>query len=261
MLDQNKLRAKLAKVDAIANDKRAQAGDRANAKTMGEKIREQMKNNHSSADARYKELVKKGIQVVADEENANWLLGEYAYEVTEKMARGEKGCKQYAEDIGKDYTTLLHCRKTFEVWCIKDGKVCGRPQISFWTAYPLNSLPANKRSQILAKTPKLTQRKAKEEARDHKKTTPRPTQKTNKRAARASKKKNVDHGRMEREICAILSDFMSPNGDVDKLLNDFDYGSATGGVQAKKRIMTCLTNLRSRVEAKIAWLENINRLG
>jgi hypothetical protein len=64
---------------------------------------------------------------------------------------------------------------------------------------------------------------------------------------------------METDICSIISGFMTKNGNLDKLLGDFDYGSNTG-VHAKKRILKCLTDLRSRVEAKIAWLENINRL-
>jgi hypothetical protein len=140
-------RTKAEKIMDLANAPSATAGERANAREAAARLRE--KKLRESLDDNYRQLVRQGKDAHHKREEMNWILGELASKVEKQY--GKASLQRYAGDIGINYTTLRHCRATFEAW-----KIGGRPP--FWTAYALNSHPD--RSKIVREHPNLTHQQA-----------------------------------------------------------------------------------------------------
>jgi hypothetical protein len=110
----------------------------------------------------YTKLVKAGQAIIQRQDQDNWVLGELASQV--EIDYGEAKLETYAEDIGVDYTTLRHCRRTYEVWEVESG---GRPPISFWTAYTLNGMDKEKRLALIKRIPNLTKEQARQKMEEY----------------------------------------------------------------------------------------------
>lgn len=82
-----------------------------------------------------------------------WKLGEICDKLEPKY--GENTLAKFAEDIGKNYNSLLNYRTTYRAW--KEEII--RPK-SFSTAREMNKLPSEKKQEILVANPNITYKEA-----------------------------------------------------------------------------------------------------
>jgi hypothetical protein len=99
----------------------------------------------------YQSLVKQGLDLIKQADQANWKLGELAVQVDKQYGQDRLG--QFADDIDIDKRFLMDCRTTWQRWPQKSG----RPRF-FSIARILNPHP--QRHQIVAKNPDITAKEA-----------------------------------------------------------------------------------------------------
>jgi len=245
--------ATIEKLERLANDKGATAGERANAKAAVEKL----KAKRSKKDPVWESFVTEGKAAIKDRDNARWRLGELASRVEGKY--GDSSLKKYAQELETNESTLKNYRSVYIAW--KDQK---DPRGSYSILRELAPIEdPKKRIAVLEKMKKnneMTSRKAYEYAKRYK---PPPKaseiRRYENRAARAGKSKGTDSAHHYGEAVSILKEFLTPYGNVRKLIHSQDFGSVHG-TQARREILKALYDLRARVDAEISRLETGNKL-
>jgi flagellar biosynthesis GTPase FlhF len=84
-----------------------------------------------------------------------WKLGEICDKLEPKY--GENTLARFAEDIGKNYSLLRDCRTTYRAW--KEEII--KPK-SFSTAREMNTLPSEKKQEIIQNNPSITRQEARQ---------------------------------------------------------------------------------------------------
>jgi hypothetical protein len=236
-------RTKAEKIRDMANDPGASLGERANAQAAAARLRE--KTLRENLDAEYQQMVKSARAIVQRQEQDNWELGALASKVEKKY--GEARLERFAEDIGINYNTLMHCRQTFLAW-----QKWGRPQISFWAAYALNKHPD--RIDIARKNPTITDDQARGVARRYKAKVKanKEAEKAKKQAAKSKSKDGPEPGPEPEPEPQVIRE------DVKKLAGIFDGTLTKGGLEEKraKALGTCNEDERKLVFDALCELNN-----
>jgi len=144
---------RLRKVEAVANDERAPAGERRSAKFMAAAIRMQLNTLRAERDPKWQKFLNRGRAVA----ERLWELGDLACEVA--IEYGPKSLDRFAVQIGVPRATLLAARTTARKWPNNF-----RP-LKFSTAMALNAL--DDRFKIAEKRPGLTMDQARALAQVH----------------------------------------------------------------------------------------------
>ena len=240
----SRMQITLEKCEQLARDPGATQGERDAASRKAEKLRAKL----GGANEEYDGLVEEGRAIADEHESSMWRLGELAGRVDTIF--GASSLKKYAEDIGVEYSTLKKAKSTALVWT-QEG---GRPP--FWTAAALNAVPD--REKIIARKPQITQREAREMARQRRKIEP-SAPKLEKRAARAVKKRGTDGLGYFGEIVEVLNGMLDSGGNGVSLIRKADWSSVHAR-QGRKRVLKALQALRSRVDKEIAHLDSGDKL-
>jgi hypothetical protein len=155
--DEQRLRKTMKACERLARDKSTTKHEREAARVKGEEIKKKLaviEAAQTENSGLYNSWVRDGRNVVKNQAEANWLLGELATKVEKHY--GAAKLEQFAEDIGVNYNTLKSCRATCLAWPEK----VGRP--TFWIASALNPLPEAERFRIAKEKANLTYREARD---------------------------------------------------------------------------------------------------
>jgi hypothetical protein len=152
--EEEKLRTTRRKCLRLARDPSVTKEEKETAETKAEELRlkiiELTNTDPDKKDDEYDKLVTEGISFTIEQTDINWKLGELATRVDKKY--GEGRLKQFAEDIGIKYQSLINCRTTLLAWPQKTG----RPVFSI--AEALNPHP--NRFKIIESFPNITREEA-----------------------------------------------------------------------------------------------------
>jgi hypothetical protein len=236
-----KLSERRDKAYRLSRDKSTTKHERENAARKVKELEEQIKKAQaeSTTEKQYLLYVQQGKEAFTKREEMNWIIGELAATKVQKEY-GKGRLRQYAEDIGMNYSTLSHCRTTYIKWPQKTG----RPV--FWVANALNPHPD--RLKIAQQQPELTKQKAQEIISEW-------NQKKNEgKPPRKSKKKSKANGKDDHPpnpypiskistMLVILDGMFQENGNVQQFFNE-----TTLNTEEKIQIKEALQKLLNRVQ-------------
>ena len=118
--DRNKLYETWLKCTRLAEDTSTTEHEREAARTKAKELRAKLDESEPKSNAiGFRELVKEGKQLIEEQTNVNWKLGELASKCDKEYGAGK--LQQLAEELEIPYSTLRSYRATFIAWPQKVG--------------------------------------------------------------------------------------------------------------------------------------------